>query len=664
MLTSLTLTGFQKHLNFEARFSPGLNLIVGPNWSGKSSLQRAILFALFGSSAVPVKASNLVTRGHRSLQVQLGFQLGDDVYVAERGTRGASLSRAGEVVASGQTAVTAMVEALLHTDAKSFLAFSVARQNEAANVLTLGATRMNQHIESVCGVDLVDQVLARLREQRAALSHAASVGQEALEDSRRHVEAEIADLHIQVMAHDAELSEATAQVEQNRQSVQTYQAWLDQARPAQARRLAILARRDAWLLMRDRTPNEPVPSQGVVDRARAEASRIRQANARRANDRTTLARLQGERQHLWNTRPEVPENSEDGGALSEQLGALRARLADLQYEQSRVIRERSSGVCQSCNRPFENGPDLAALDARAEALKQEMVEVLASLEDLSRRTSAAMDADAKRQRRALVDERLRQLDQQIAAHPPIEDDEDGSEADARCARLERAVQNAKRRRDIEQQIEASGNPGEDWEDAIRSTEQALATVSSALHEWSTRQTSAELRKQAAAAQIERSQAQLERLVAQQADARAAQHALQMNQALSKRIGERRGTFMQAAWESLLDSASGLIRHATDGAVQGLRREEDGFLYQEEDDWRPIELASGHQQAVMGVALKLALADAVGSPFAVTLLDEVSAGATEDYSLRLTEAIKQWSGQCVLISHRESDTTLADHVITV
>ena len=52
MLTTLTLTNFQKHAHLTHTFKPGLTLVTGQNWSGKTTILRAVLYALFGTSAV------------------------------------------------------------------------------------------------------------------------------------------------------------------------------------------------------------------------------------------------------------------------------------------------------------------------------------------------------------------------------------------------------------------------------------------------------------------------------------------------------------------------------------------------------------------------------------------------------------------------------------
>ena len=161
MLQQLTVTNFQKHAHLTHTFKPGLTLVTGPNWSGKTTILRAVLYALFGTSAVNVKAGNLVSRNNPGMEVVLDFQVADQRYRVVRGPKKAELYQDIALVASGQTPVTAMIESLIG-DAKSFLTFQTARQGEASGLLTLGAAKLAQHIDTVTGVDTVDLSLIHI----------------------------------------------------------------------------------------------------------------------------------------------------------------------------------------------------------------------------------------------------------------------------------------------------------------------------------------------------------------------------------------------------------------------------------------------------------------------------------------------------------------------
>ena len=116
---------------------------------------------------------------------------------------------------------------------------------------------------------------------------------------------------------------------------------------------------------------------------------------------------------------------------------------------------------------------------------------------------------------------------------------------------------------------------------------------------------------------------------------------------------------------MLAYANQFIQDASGGDMTELRRTAEGdFTFVENGEELPLELASGMQLAILGVAIKLALAAAVGSRFEVLLFDEISAAASDENALRLTECLARSGQQVVLISHRSADAAVAQDVIAL
>ena len=112
-------------------------------------------------------------------------------------------------------------------------------------------------------------------------------------------------------------------------------------------------------------------------------------------------------------------------------------------------------------------------------------------------------------------------------------------------------------------------------------------------------------------------------------------------------------------------ASTFVQEASGGALTELRRTAGGeFTYVEDGEELPLELASGQQLAILGVAAKLALAAAVGSSFEVLLLDEVSAAASDDNALQLATCLARTGQQILLVSHRDADAAVAADVVSL
>lgn len=171
-LLKLVTKNFKKLGNFSAEFTEGLNVIVGENAQGKSTLLQAIEAALFGVTVVPGKKENIPTWGQSSFSLELHFSVDHKTYVLTRSKSTAKLlcydgDNNEEIVANGSTPVTAFVEQLLGLSAKDFNLFVQSKQGETAGVLTFGATALNQKVEEYAGVSLIDGVAKRANELAA-----------------------------------------------------------------------------------------------------------------------------------------------------------------------------------------------------------------------------------------------------------------------------------------------------------------------------------------------------------------------------------------------------------------------------------------------------------------------------------------------------------------
>ena len=163
MLNKLILENFQKHAHLEVEFSNGVTLITGNNYRGKSTILRAILYALFGPAAVPGTAASLPRRGSDKKQKVTLFQtIGESQYELCRSPSTTYLRKDGQSFATGATAVTQEIEKLLGLSSKLFCDLRVAHQDESGTILTLGADKISGILHRVTGVDLVDRVTDRV----------------------------------------------------------------------------------------------------------------------------------------------------------------------------------------------------------------------------------------------------------------------------------------------------------------------------------------------------------------------------------------------------------------------------------------------------------------------------------------------------------------------
>lgn len=162
-LISLETQGFKRLRNHKFNFTDGLNVIVGDNAAGKSTLLQAIECALYGAAVVPGKKEHMITWGQKTWKIDLGFNVGGIDYVLTRSKTTAKLIKAGvdgepELVANGATPATQAVEELLGLSAKDYNLFMQSKQGETAGVLTFGAAALNRKVESFSGISTIDDV--------------------------------------------------------------------------------------------------------------------------------------------------------------------------------------------------------------------------------------------------------------------------------------------------------------------------------------------------------------------------------------------------------------------------------------------------------------------------------------------------------------------------
>lgn len=174
-LISLKAKNFKKLSDFSCDFQDGLNVIVGDNAQGKSTLLQAIESALFGITVVPGKKENIPTWGQTKFSLTLTFTNhvatspeDDWYYCLTRTGSTAKLEKIGPgeetLLANGNTPVTKYIEELLGLTAKDFNLFVQSKQGETSGVLTFGATALNQKVEEFAGVSLIDAVQRKAQE--------------------------------------------------------------------------------------------------------------------------------------------------------------------------------------------------------------------------------------------------------------------------------------------------------------------------------------------------------------------------------------------------------------------------------------------------------------------------------------------------------------------
>lgn len=181
---SIETENFKKLRSFKTDFTDGLNVIVGDNAKGKSTLLQAIEAALYGVSVLPVKKDNIPTHGQTKFKITLVIRIdGWDLLTITRTGSTAKAIRSTlkdgqeseELVANGNSAVTQYVKELLGLEGRDYNLFVQSKQGETAGILTFGATALMRKVEEFAGVSDIDKVQTMANREKTTLSNQADM---------------------------------------------------------------------------------------------------------------------------------------------------------------------------------------------------------------------------------------------------------------------------------------------------------------------------------------------------------------------------------------------------------------------------------------------------------------------------------------------------------
>lgn len=137
------------------------------------------------------------------------------------------------------------------------------------------------------------------------------------------------------------------------------------------------------------------------------------------------------------------------------------------------------------------------------------------------------------------------------------------------------------------------------------------------------------------------------------------------QHLQKYLKQNAETYMNKAWSSFMVHASRFANLCTGGDIERLDRTEDGaFAFTENGEEMQLEEASGAQEAIIGIAVQVALASAAPCHLNVLLLDEPTADMDGDRSLATIAALGSLGQQIVFVSHHQTDNAVCQNAITL
>jgi DNA repair exonuclease SbcCD ATPase subunit len=160
MITDLVMMNYRQFAYQELQFSPGLNVIRGMNNAGKTTIQEAIAFALFGPSAIRDTAKSWVREGSKTGSVTLLMEVSGDRIKIMRSNTGAKLwINDVEETQYRKEATAAIAERLGLSPATFLLGYNI-RQKEIDFFSSLTKGRRRAEIERLLSISRVDNAIS------------------------------------------------------------------------------------------------------------------------------------------------------------------------------------------------------------------------------------------------------------------------------------------------------------------------------------------------------------------------------------------------------------------------------------------------------------------------------------------------------------------------
>lgn len=169
ILKSIELSNFVSHDSSNIDFATGVNLIVGHNGAGKSSVVDAIKFALFNERRSG-NIQDLIKRGKQDASVRLGFNMGGidyEVYrsiAARKGAKEAWLRAGGSSIAETSEGVTSQISRVLGMSKDVFLNSVFVKQGDIDSLIAEEPRKRKDFLAKVINIERLGKQASKIGE--------------------------------------------------------------------------------------------------------------------------------------------------------------------------------------------------------------------------------------------------------------------------------------------------------------------------------------------------------------------------------------------------------------------------------------------------------------------------------------------------------------------
>jgi len=705
VLTKLSLTNFKKHTELELEFTPGLNLIVGDNWSGKTTVLTAILYALYGSSVINHTAANLPTKGTKSFKIELDFYL-DGEYKITRTNKDAYLYKDGVTVASATTAVNKAVSEIFGLDAAAFKTFYHMPAKGGDALLDLSYEKLGNILDSVTGVTTVGDIINLATSSQQHYSSASDKLQVVLRTYQEY-KAHVDSAQEKISQLDERFGVLTTELEEK-------EKLLNETRTASTAKAVATAINEKTQQLQ----------------AREQALEIISTHAKEIERLKQEIEQTGYISH--DLYAQLEEEHKEGAAKLELINEVRLQIEDLQQRQlssrgqlaqiSSRLREledvdlsyglevslddefeacakayesakhrlasaqvaAKSTSCPTCKRAYDASTHN---NAQAELLKattahenahrkyKEISDRYNSFrlhkEEIANFKKSYNDWDTyinncqalmEQQKQVLLDNYCNALEHaELGERIKYEKErlEDKKERESEITYRSKELATAEEKLNALPEVSK-----EEIASLKKEKEKEEARLSKAKEDYDTvylayNQVKGELDQLRNS--VEPFEARLPMLSREVEELKEEAEHYETIKSLIKYLKEAKIRYSKEAWNNILAYANLFLARTSSGDLRAIEIEDGALCYREGGGTQlPVSEASALQRVLLALSLQLALGAALrGAEAPLMLLDEVTGPATDDNAMLLAQELQSQGGQIILVSHRE---VAADNII--
>lgn len=168
----------------------------------------------------------------------------------------------------------------------------------------------------------------------------------------------------------------------------------------------------------------------------------------------------------------------------------------------------------------------------------------------------------------------------------------------------------------------------------------------------------------AATLLKQAEERLQELVSRADKAKALSAEAKQYERLVRFLRDRRQQYMADVWSTITAVSSKLVRMASKDTITSVANVDGAFQFEEDGVIIPAVLASGAQKGLIGTSLRIGLARALYGSDSLMIFDEPTESCSEHNAASMSATLASSAKQTLLITHRENDQALADHIINV